>query len=85
MQPTETRVPTHWTFADEQIVRDTLFEVQSGYTVFDVGCGFGSYAFSALAIGATHAHCWSVNAPHIELMEQTAEVACSQFHHGPPG
>ena len=63
-----------YTFTDEQVVRDTLFEIQAGDLLFDVGCGFGSYAFSALAIGAAHAHCWSINAPHIELMKLTAAV-----------
>jgi FkbM family methyltransferase len=60
-----------FTFIDEQIVRDTLFQVRPGDLVFDVGCGFGSYSFSALAIGALHAHAWSVNTPHVEMMHKS--------------
>jgi len=60
-----------FTFTDEQVVRDTLFNVKSGDLVFDVGCGFGSYAFSALAIGALHAHAWSINTPHVEMMHKS--------------
>jgi FkbM family methyltransferase len=58
-----------WTFTDEQVVRDTLFQVQPGDMLFDIGCGYGSYAFSALAIGVTHAHCWTINPPHLDLMK----------------
>lgn len=63
--------PSSFTFTDEKVVRDTLFLIRPGDTLFDVGCGFGSYSFSALAIGALHAHTWSINTPHVEMMHKS--------------
>jgi FkbM family methyltransferase len=74
VNPEPTNDPSSYTFTDEQVVRDTLFDVLQGDLLFDVGCGFGSYSFSALAIGALHAHAWSVNTPHVELMHESIKL-----------
>jgi len=43
---------SHWSFDDEQEVRDRWWRAQPGETVLDVGAAFGSYALPALAAGA---------------------------------
>lgn len=43
---------SHWSFYDEQHVRDAWWQTQPGEIVLDVGCAFGSYALPALANGS---------------------------------
>jgi hypothetical protein len=65
---------TWFAWSEERQVRDALFKVQPGDMVFDVGCGYGAYALSALAVGASHAHCWSLDPAHIEMMAATVAL-----------
>jgi len=65
---------TWFAWSEERQVRDALFKVQPGDLVFDVGCGYGAWAISALAVGAAHVHCWSLDSKHIELMAATVAL-----------
>lgn len=65
---------SQFAWSEERQVRDVLWKVQPGDLVFDVGCGFGAYALTALAVGASHVHCWTLNPDHIELMAETLVV-----------
>ena len=65
---------SQFTWSEEREVRDVLWKIQPGDLVFDVGCGFGAYALSALAVGASHVHCWSLNEAHVALMTETLAV-----------
>jgi FkbM family methyltransferase len=48
-----------YTFSDEQDVREALWDIKPGDVILDVGCGLGSYAMSAMALGAARADCWT--------------------------
>jgi len=58
-------VPSHhasrWSHEDERDVRDELWLIEPGDTVFDLGSSFGSYSLTALAAGAKLVHCFN---PH---------------------
>ena len=51
--------PTWYSFVDEQEVRDAYWDVREGDVVMDVGAAYGSYALSALAVGAAFVWAWS--------------------------
>lgn len=51
--------PSWYTFEDETSVRDQLWKVGPGDLVIDVGAAYGSYALTALAVGASRVYCWS--------------------------
>jgi FkbM family methyltransferase len=65
---------SHFAYSQERQLREQLFQVQPGDLVLDVGCGYGAYAFSALAIGAAHIHCWDLDATCVSTMAKTVEV-----------
>lgn len=58
-----------FTFVDEQIVRDTIFKIEPDEMLFDIGCAFGSYAMSALAIGIPFAYCWAPDEENIRVFK----------------
>lgn len=43
---------SHWSFDDEQVVRDRWWHPKTGEVVLDIGAAFGSYTLPALAMGA---------------------------------
>jgi FkbM family methyltransferase len=43
---------SHWSFEDEQHVRDMWWHPKPDEVVLDIGCAFGSYAMPALVAGA---------------------------------
>lgn len=51
--------PSWYSFDDESSVRDRDWKVESGDVVLDVGAAYGSYALTALAVGASHVFAWS--------------------------
>lgn len=57
-----------FTYQDEQSVRDSLFGIQPGDTLFDIGCAYGSYALSALAIGAAYVYAWTPDKDNHDTM-----------------
>src|SRR5437879_4683389 len=46
-------------FTDEDIVRERWWHICPGEVVIDVGVGFGSYALSALVLGAEYVFAFS--------------------------
>jgi FkbM family methyltransferase len=65
---------SHWTFEDERGVRDELWDVHEGDIILDVGAAFGSYALSALAVGASFVHSWSMETHHQIMMEESLKA-----------
>ena len=51
--------PSWWSFDDERDVRDELWAVAPGDTIFDIGAAYGSYTLCALACGAAQVFAWS--------------------------
>lgn len=51
--------PTWFTYVDEDQVRESMWNVQSGQNVLDVGAAFGSYTMCALSAGAASVWAWS--------------------------
>lgn len=53
--------PSFFSHDDESVVRDRDWNIQPGDVVVDIGSAFGSYALTALAVGASHAVCFNYN------------------------
>lgn len=51
--------PSWFSFVDESDVRDRDWTVFNGDVVLDIGAAYGSYALTALAVGASMVHTWS--------------------------
>ncbi|HEY8096634.1 MAG TPA: FkbM family methyltransferase [Methylobacter sp.] len=66
--------PSWFTFVDESTVRDRDWQVKPDDVVLDIGSGYGSYALTALAIGAALIHCWNPNQEENDLLAKSAEV-----------
>jgi len=65
---------TDLTYSDEASVRDTLWNVQPGDSVFDVGAGFGSYTLTSLAVEVAQVHCWAITPGQMDVLTQSAEA-----------
>jgi len=64
---------SHWSFDDEQEVRDRWWHPRAGETVLDVGAAFGSYALPALRDGA-RVVCFSPADFDTELLRKNLEL-----------
>jgi FkbM family methyltransferase len=51
--------PSWYSFDDEQSVRQEFWNIGEGDLVFDIGAAYGSYAITALLMGASHVFAWS--------------------------
>lgn len=63
-----------WSHIDEQEVRDELWDVQPGDTVYDLGSAFGSYALNALARGAAIAHCFNPSPTEVNVLRASTTL-----------
>ena len=62
--------PSWFSFDDESSVRDRDWHISSGDVVLDVGAAYGSYALTALAVGANFVYAWSPQGPPNERTEK---------------
>lgn len=51
--------PSWFSFVDEQSVRDSMWTVNAGECVIDIGAAYGSYSLAALSQGAARCFAWS--------------------------
>ncbi len=66
--------PSWFSFVDEADVRERDWNVSAGDVVLDIGSAYGSYTLTALAAGASSAHCWNPDSEENEsLMLSLAE------------
>lgn len=63
-----------WSHIDETEVREELWDIQPGDIVYDLGSAFGSYALSALALGAAHVVCVNPNPDEQALLLASARL-----------
>ena len=63
-----------WSHIDETEVREELWDIKSGDIVYDLGSAFGSYALSALAMGAAHVVCVNPNPQEQDLLLASARL-----------
>jgi FkbM family methyltransferase len=59
---------SRWSHVDESEVRDELWKVEPGDTVFDLGSAFGSYSLAALSAGAARVHCFNPSPYEQEIL-----------------
>lgn len=63
-----------WSHIDETEVREELWDIQPGDIVYDIGSAFGSYALSALVMGAAHVVCFNPNPQEQDLLLASARL-----------
>lgn len=63
-----------WSHIDETEVREELWDIKPGDIVYDLGSAFGSYALTALAMGAAHVVCVNPNPQEQDLLLASARL-----------
>jgi FkbM family methyltransferase len=63
-----------WSHIDETEVREELWDIKPGDIVYDIGSAFGSYALTALAMGAAHVVCFNPNPQEQDLLLASARL-----------
>ena len=62
-----------WSFQDEEVVRLRWWHINPGDVIIDAGSAFGSYAFPALALGASKVIAWAPEG-HKRLFDLSVEA-----------